>query len=64
MRGWYDKQDQTQGLEEGNVENKIIVEDNLIFADTRDCIGSQSLLNAQDIYTFRGGKKGISRFCN
>jgi len=52
--GFKDKQDINRGGLEINKENNIVVRDNLVFCDTRDCVGTQSLLDTQNTARFRG----------
>ncbi len=37
-------------------DKQITVRDNLIFCDTRDCVGSQSIIDTQSLFKFRGGR--------
>ena len=54
--GLRDKQDQDSGLTLENVDKKIVVRDNLIFTDTRDCIGQNSLIDTQEVFKLNGGR--------
>jgi len=59
--GLRDKGDAGEGLELGSSNNKrIVLRKNLIFIDSRDCIGESSLRDAQSVYLARGGKKEVA----
>ena len=55
--GLFDKADVGVGLEWDKSHKRITQRNNLIFVDTRDCIGSTSLKDAQDVYVGRGGNR-------
>lgn len=46
-KGFLDKQDGSHGLVYESNKKRIIVRNHLIFCDTRDCVGEQSLLDTQ-----------------
>ena len=60
LYGLIDKQDQSRGLNLVESKKRITVRDNLVFCDTRDCVGTQSLLDTQGIFKIRGGRSELS----
>lgn len=59
--GLRDKGDGGEGLELDSSNNKrIVLRKNLIFVDSRDCVGEASLKDAQSVYLARGGKKEVA----
>ena len=58
--GLRDKEDDIIGLKWSENNNEITIRNNYLYVDTRDCIGEQSLADAQTAYLFRGGRKEIS----
>jgi hypothetical protein len=61
MNGFRDIQEKERGLEiRDSDEKRITVRDNLIFCDTRDCVGLQSLHDTQNIFKIRGGRSDFS----
>lgn len=58
-----DKYDKDIGLMSEKTDTKqITVRDNLVFIDTRDCVGKQSLLDTQLFFEGRGGRPESSGF--
>jgi hypothetical protein len=60
--GLRDRQDNAVGLTWQKSEKNITVKENLVFADTRDCIGEVSLRDAQTVFIGRGGKSEVTGF--
>jgi len=59
--GLRDKGDAGEGLElDSSNSKRIVLRKNLIFVDTRDCVGENSLRDAQSVYLARGGKKEVA----
>lgn len=58
--GLRDNIDDSTGLTWGKSDKKIITRNNLIFCDSRDCIGQQSIRDAQTVFVTRGGRGEIS----
>lgn len=59
--GLVDKEDQNKGLKPKNASKEIVVRKNLLFVDTRDCVGPQSLRDAQLAFKGRGGRDKFSK---
>lgn len=57
MLGFTDRRDGSDGLGIGVVNKNIIVKKNLLFCDSRDCVGTQSLQDAQLVFRGRGGRE-------
>lgn len=58
--GLRDNIDSATGLNFGPSDKKIVTRNNLIFADSRDCIGEQSIIDTQTIFISRGGRGELS----
>lgn len=58
--GLRDKTTATTGLYLDKGTKQIITRENLVFVDSRDCIGEKSLQDAQAVYVARGGKVEIA----
>jgi hypothetical protein len=59
--GLRDKYDQGSGLSQVNPRDvQTTVLENTIIIDTRDCIGEQSILDAQAVFYTKGGRKAAS----
>ncbi len=55
-----DKTDQGPGLVSRNPEeNQFTTAENMLFVDTRDCIGTQSLADARAYFSFTGGREAV-----
>lgn len=54
--GYQDKVDSGTGLVWDKTEKRITTRKHLIFADSRDCIGTQSIVDTQTYYKTQGGK--------
>ena len=53
--GYRDIQDKDRGLAFGKSDKQIVVRDNLVFCDTRDCVGEQSIKDTQAAFQLNGG---------
>lgn len=58
--GYQDKEDSASGLQWEHKGKRIVERKNLVFCDSRDCIGTQSLRDSQLSYESRGGRGEIS----
>jgi len=54
--GLRDKVDDNEGLKYGPSDKKITVRNNLIFCDSRDCVGERSLAATQLVFSNNGGR--------
>lgn len=59
-QGYHDKQDRSTGLSWESNEKRITTRKHLIFADSRDCVGTQSLIDAQTYFKANGGLEQLS----
>lgn len=60
--GYLDKEKESTGLyyKENPEEKKIVVQDNLIFVDSRDCVGERSLADSRIFFLGTGGRETVS----